>query len=31
MNCFTTCGTLLNEYLVAGAYDKLEDFASNMP
>ena len=33
MNCFTTCGTLLNEYLGAGAYDKLEAFAGrlNMP
>jgi tetratricopeptide (TPR) repeat protein len=33
MNCFTTCGTLLNEYLHAGAYDKLEAFAAriNMP
>jgi tetratricopeptide (TPR) repeat protein len=33
MNCFTTCGTLLNEYLQAGAYDKLQAFAGriNMP
>ncbi len=33
LNCFTTCGTLLDEYLVAGAYDKLEAFAGrlNMP
>jgi tetratricopeptide (TPR) repeat protein len=33
MNCFTTVGTLLNEYLQAGAYDKLEAFAGriNMP
>jgi tetratricopeptide (TPR) repeat protein len=33
MNCFTTCGTLLNEYLLAGAYDKFEAFAGriNMP
>jgi tetratricopeptide (TPR) repeat protein len=33
MNCFTTCGALLNEYLHSGAYDKLEAFAGriNMP
>jgi len=33
MNCFTTVGTLLNEYLLAGAYDKLDDFAArvNLP
>lgn len=30
MNCFTTCGALLNEYLRAGAYDKLEAFAGRL-
>jgi len=30
MNCFTTVGTLLNEYLLAGAYDKLDDFAARV-
>ncbi len=26
LNCFTTCGTLMNGYLLTGAYDKLEKF-----
>ncbi|OGD21193.1 MAG: hypothetical protein A2W03_10485 [Candidatus Aminicenantes bacterium RBG_16_63_16] len=30
MNCFTACTTLMNEYLQAGAYDKLEAFAGRV-
>jgi tetratricopeptide (TPR) repeat protein len=26
LNCFTTCATLMNSYLLTGAYDKLERF-----
>lgn len=30
LNCFTTCGTLMNAYLRTGAYDKLEAFIPRM-
>lgn len=30
LNCFTTCGTLMNGYLQTGAYDKLEAFIPRM-
>jgi tetratricopeptide (TPR) repeat protein len=30
LNCFTTCGTLMNEYLLAGEYDKLEKLCARV-